>query len=139
PQPAVQSGALHSSPPRRSSDLVRVTASPMVGIGASHPKADLLHIGLANQQGAGCPQAGHHGRVMGCGMIMAKDAGARGRGIGNLVQLVLDGDRYPVQGAEGLAGLDALFRGPRLRPNILLIPTDDGPQSLLATVGGLDG
>src|SRR5690606_27542678 len=58
--------------------IVRVTAYPMVGIGARPPDADLLHVGVAHQQGAGCAHAGPPGRVMGCGMIMAKDAGSRG-------------------------------------------------------------
>ncbi len=71
--------------------------------------ADLMHVGLAHQHGAGCAQPGSDVRIL-FGGLRTKELRPDGSGIGHLIDLVLDRQRYTFQQAARLTNLQPFSR-----------------------------
>ncbi len=117
---------------------IRVARGAVVRIGAVGVDADLMHVGLADQQRAGRAQARHH-RGIGQRRAASQEGRADGGWVGRLIHLVLDRHRHAVEQAQGLAGRQACARGLGLGQDVSRIAGDERAQRRIAGVAGLDG
>lgn len=118
--------------------VVRVARGAVMRVEARHVDADLVHVGLADQQRARRAQAGHNGGILFGGSLAQEGRADRG-GIGRLVQLILDRHGHTVEEAERIAFLEALGRLARHAQDLLAVDGDDGAQGRVGGVAGGDG
>ncbi len=100
--------------------------------------ADLVHVGLADEQRAAGPQAGDDRRVLGGGRA-AHEARADRRPVGNLIDLILHRYRHAIEQAQRPSGAMALGRGAGLGRQIVAVGVPEGAQGAGAFVAGGDG
>ena len=117
---------------------VRVARRAVVRIQAGHANADLVHVGLADQQRAGRSHAGDDGGIF-LARRLSQEGGADAGRVRRHVHLVLDRHRHAVEYAERPSRLDALRRLPGLPEHIFTIHGDDGAQGRLCSVAGHNG
>jgi len=106
--------------------------APRAGIGsvvARDAESQFMHVGLADDDGAGIAQALHDGRVRGRAEV-AQGRGAGGIGQAGDVNVVLDGQGHAFQGAGGAARGACGVGGAGLGQGAVGIDGDEGIEIL---------
>ena len=124
-------------PPLFAGRVVRVARRAIVRVAAVRVDADLVHVGLADQQRAGGAQAGDGRRILGCGLPAQKSGADCGR-IGGLIHFVFDRHRHAVEDAQRAAGANAGRGRARLGQHVVGIVGDEGAQGRVGRVARLD-
>ncbi len=91
----------------------------MVGVESSHADSEFVHVGFADENGAGGAQSGHGGRVFPLGAGFTQKRCARGGGVAHLVDLVLYCDRNTIENGKGSSLFPASSRGFGLGPGVV--------------------
>src|SRR5581483_11496866 len=118
-------------PARRSAGVmfvvVRIAGRAVVRVEARHVDAELVHVRLANDQGAGGPQPGDDRRVVRRGHT-PKKARTERRAVTGDVHLVLDRDRYSVPRSKRHTTSPAIGARSCLLVEIIGANTDKRPE-----------
>jgi hypothetical protein len=110
---------------------MRIVRRAMERVVRDEAEGTLVHVGLAQQHGARRPQPGHRMRVLARDDRATPHAGTRGHA--GDVEIVLDGDRQPVEAADDAVPPAAIRRQGLLldqRHAVVDVGIDTGVEAL---------
>ncbi len=119
-------------------EVIGVAGDAVVAVEAVGVEAEFVHVGLADEQGAGGAEAADNGGV-GYAGVVTEEGGADGGGVGELVYFVLDSHRHAIEQAEGLALAVAFGRGFCLGKQVGAVGGAEGVERPRAAVAFGDG
>ena len=107
--------------------VVWVARRAVMRVQPRHVDADLVHVGLADQQRARRPHPRHHGCIF-CRRRLTQKRRADFCRVGRHVEFIFHRHRHTVENAERLACFDSLRGFTRLPHHILAVAENHSPQ-----------